>query len=105
MLLTNQLQNYVYGGLHFQEYENLSTQRSNDYRCEYVCLRHLHTHLAVVSFLSFLFLSTKGGFRLSSSGVQMEHQGLFTMSVSMRCLLRSGQGGIPSIRVIYERLY
>lgn len=41
----------------------------------------------------------------SSSGVQMEHQGLFTLSVSVRCLVRSGQGGILSIRVIYERPY
>lgn len=41
----------------------------------------------------------------SSSGVQMEHQGLFTQSVCVRCLVRSSQGGILSIRVIYERPY
>lgn len=41
----------------------------------------------------------------SSSGVQMAHQGLFTLSVSMRCLISSGQGGTLSIRVIYEGPY
>lgn len=41
----------------------------------------------------------------SSSGVQMDYQRLFTLPVSVRCLVRSGQGGILSIRVIYERPY
>lgn len=41
----------------------------------------------------------------SSSGVQMVHQGLFTLSVSMRCLISSSQGGTLSIRVIYEGPY
>lgn len=41
----------------------------------------------------------------SSFGVQIGTKELFTLSVSVRCLLSSSQGGILSIRVIYEKLY
>lgn len=47
--------------------------------------------------------SVGGHISLSSHGVQMEHQGSVTTSVSVRGPESSSHGGIPSIRVIYER--
>lgn len=73
-----------------------------------------HTELAqwacdisklIVLLCHFCFVQPAEVLVFSSSGVQMERQGLFTLSVAVRCLIRSSRGGILSIRVIYERPY
>ena len=83
---------------------------------------YLHNHLPEIKLLKKMCLSACDTSKLiflllyqfiqpetvlvsSSSGVQMEHQGFFTLSVPVRCLIRSGQEGILSIKVIYEWPY